>query len=575
MTFWTYGQDDATRFFNQYDNLMHNAGRYAGFDFLRISGMNIVLGHVHTGVSTLDTSNNTFSPLSGVWIAPNGSRITDATEHAFSVSPNISKFLRIDAIVGRYEYVVITGGAQPSYTLLEGVINAGKPTVLNPITDVILGYVYVPRYSNDLSSVWYEGAKIPQFARDASIAHIDRTQTFDEYQIFKGLYTQTGHATIDSNTIQLSGIGSNNPNRNNPNAAYFLLYGGNITASSDSNGYVEIHSIQGLFETNDLTRVITILAGHYLKFVEGGNVETAYKDTRIPSGTMFQMIQSGGKWHIVNNHSIESNAAQKVRRTISLSSQNVECDDNGALHQASTGNTLYIQRVNQNTKLVRWLNIKYLTLDSVEQGTQLTIINDTNTEITIETALSFPTQLVAPSGYKRFFHAFGDHIVLKKGGSITVVEKPNYWHITAKTGDLPYFRDLIDANFGKNTFIQRRGQAALHNGQIKLRGGLTNVVGAPNKAKNAGTNLFTLPNVIDSDGRKLFNLSVENNADLTRIAWKLQKNDNEVSMNLIDVPILVTPYPNGDMFFAVLHPELLGDNFHYELPLDGLILNAY
>lgn len=187
--YWDYQDDDYTLHMNWRDFPYRPHGRYAGFDLISKTGLNLVLGPVGTAKSrvALDLS---VTPIS-VFTNRQGVTISEDANISFPITANDTGFDRIDLIIISQQYIESVGGEQGLYSVVQGTPAADPvaPALPNTEKDVILGTLYVPASSSDLSTATYTPAKVPDFAGDLSVAHKDRNQEYKAYQQFLSSYS--------------------------------------------------------------------------------------------------------------------------------------------------------------------------------------------------------------------------------------------------------------------------------------------------------------------------------------------------------------------------------------------------
>lgn len=156
--FWEYRDDDSTI---RLDNWLMGCllpGRYVGFDFSSVSGLNLTIGHSKTGVVYNDVSNSPKNKQ-GVWISKTGVVVKEDGEITLLIQPNNSIVDRVDLIYGEHEYRDgVVGGSQATYGVLEGVTDLSLDS--NP-KRVPLAAVVVPAGAQDLSDINYISHKSP------------------------------------------------------------------------------------------------------------------------------------------------------------------------------------------------------------------------------------------------------------------------------------------------------------------------------------------------------------------------------------------------------------------------------
>lgn len=225
--FWNWKDDDLTVDLVRWFNGIHERGRYRGFDDGGYSGLELILNHNISGMIRVDKDLVT-SAISGLLITPQGSIVQEDAPVHLNISAGDSQD-RIDLVVFQHSYVVTPGGQPGVYVVYQGNPSVAPvaPNPTNPATDCVIGEIYVPALSTDLStSVWTQ-AESPSYAA-GNWAHRNRVNEFTKLNAEASpSYTSTFDAdsqilTVDksSNTFVLP----NTVTVSNP-IAYILLPG--------------------------------------------------------------------------------------------------------------------------------------------------------------------------------------------------------------------------------------------------------------------------------------------------------------------------------------------------------------
>jgi len=226
-----------SRQFNKYkdpvlsfDRLLERAGimppgRYRGFDTIApsaspVSGkIAIKLQHTTSGVQVI-TQSGTLSDLIGIAITPQGTIIHEEGEldlPSLVVDFNQGTKARRDILVLEHTYQDnIPGENPPTYLIIKGTPanTPVEPSLTNPDTQLILGYIDVPINSTTVSDIYYHPAVVPEFSKSGRITALedvfDKAATLQKIgthnvNVYEGITNVEGEGTsiYDDATNQL------------------------------------------------------------------------------------------------------------------------------------------------------------------------------------------------------------------------------------------------------------------------------------------------------------------------------------------------------------------------------------
>ena len=183
--FWSWLDDDLTFNLSRQHTGLFPEGLYRGFDFVPTNNMTITLGHGSSGFKriNLDQSESNFT---GLIITKQGVIIQEDEDITLNLTPADPAFGRWDLIVAQHIYSDQNEGGQPAvYFPVTGIAgpNPVKPSVINPITDIPIGYVFIPALTTALNAIGvvYEKVSTPSFSNDL-VAYLNRVNRFTKMQ---------------------------------------------------------------------------------------------------------------------------------------------------------------------------------------------------------------------------------------------------------------------------------------------------------------------------------------------------------------------------------------------------------
>jgi len=143
---WNYKDDDATALFNRCFTGIIPWGLYHGFDFVPASDLNLQLNHQTTGFTDVDKDGEASAKM-GCFITKQGIVIKqDDSLTIGSIAPGNGINPRIDIVIAEHQYVLVVGGQQALYSIIQGTPAASPvaPALTDPNKQIILGYLYMP-----------------------------------------------------------------------------------------------------------------------------------------------------------------------------------------------------------------------------------------------------------------------------------------------------------------------------------------------------------------------------------------------------------------------------------------------
>lgn len=185
--YWNYLDEDSSFDLSQLRVPLTVPGRYRGFDSVAFTGNNGSFTHDETGYRFVGLGQVITEDV-GAWVTNQGVLVTEDDAIVLTVANNVTDSERIDIIVGTHDYVQAAGGAQASYSIVQGVPGDGQPSLPTPATDVLLGVLKIaPNTVGDLSSVVWIPVNVPSFANDGTLPHTNTPNSFGAANDFCGV----------------------------------------------------------------------------------------------------------------------------------------------------------------------------------------------------------------------------------------------------------------------------------------------------------------------------------------------------------------------------------------------------
>lgn len=164
--FWNWKDDDKTIDLIRWLTGMIPNGVYNGFEFSPTADLNFTFIHTATGYK-YTKPDYTDSDFIGTLMTRQGAIITEDESITFPIDENTDDHDRIDTIYLSYLYEEVEGGTPGVYSYVKGTPSATPtaPVVPNSNTDLIIGYLFVPRHTSTLnaSGVTFTKNKVPNF----------------------------------------------------------------------------------------------------------------------------------------------------------------------------------------------------------------------------------------------------------------------------------------------------------------------------------------------------------------------------------------------------------------------------
>lgn len=187
--YWNKFADDDTFELSSWLNGILISGRYAGFDAVLNSGMDLVLDHETTGHSQVNR-NGSFVAKKGIMVSNQGTVIKDDSEITLPISTTGVNEKRIDLIVINHSYADVSGGVQATYSVIEGSSSSTSPETPSVITlesQTIIGELHLPENCTDLnqSEVYYYQSNVPTIGNGQRYAFRDEINNFTTTQALK------------------------------------------------------------------------------------------------------------------------------------------------------------------------------------------------------------------------------------------------------------------------------------------------------------------------------------------------------------------------------------------------------
>lgn len=508
---FSFLDDDKTFDLNIKSFITSREGRYHGFAFgasnattsLPFSG-GLTLSHYNGLQYPTEDDASVLTSKAGFWITKQGNLVSEDGAINLPITTNSSSFDRIDLIVGTHEYVPLSGGSPAFYSVVTGTPSATPvaPSVPNPKIDVIIGTLFVPAGSGstitNIDRANYTPARMPNFAADDSIPHVDWANVFTKFNIFRGWGGEIGNAKLiptgvpNEYYIDLSNEGAEDGQAN-----FYLLDTQTGVIAPD---YYDVTII--LPSNMSGARNVTFYATMNVRIKSSSNIQTSGgKDVYIDAHTPFTITRWGfaglNLWQLIEGEQSSKVMPSKHRAVIMESAEPVTVTATGAIDRVGNGNTL---RITSTLYDVRWIKSIDKTVNGTtytsEVGTRLVLSNRTSNLIIIQTELHASAGLApAPTGYKRILNPNGYDISIGANGSVTLVETEEYWEVTAIQGETPHWKPVV-TSATNNLFVARVGSTIMLNGQIFLHES-----GNPAISADSNTTLWSFPMTRAKNGK--------------------------------------------------------------------------
>lgn len=489
--------DDLTASLNKTNQGSIPSGRYYGFEWDGAATLTANFIHTNNGMSIIDSD----SPITridnvGEWRTKQGGIIqeTAAITATFDAPSTLN---RIDLLVGQHQYVQSVGGATATYVIIKGTEGANPvaPSLTLPNEQTIIGEMYIPGGGVDLTDATFTLAVKPDFSNDTTIAHLDRTQTFQEENRISQLTAEYGVCFLDvaNNRIDLSknalGVALvDDELRRNLKKNQFLL--SIITATPTT-----ITSIIPYPHEFDLeAKQIQIFT--YSPLVLSGALfyEHHFNDVQIPTLSSFKLLtiqdtlgvpSLANTWKVINGGEATINGENKFTAINSWAKTTGSINVNEVIVHNDLGNFVEMATTPSNK------TVKGITGFNSNGGTFMAIKGDGEPlELIHDTADAITKKLWLPHGQS--FTSFSEDEVF------LFVEDIDYWRLVGTYNQIDDWHYVGDVTTGLGTSFINYSNTGL-NGDLSFKRVQDNKVKFLGQvSKNdlttpTGTLVFTLP----------------------------------------------------------------------------------
>lgn len=319
------------------------AGRYCGFDdFNIVAGLDLEIVHNLTGVYPTTKLLAIEGPFGGL-ITKQGIRVTETAPVPLTIATNAANASdRHDLIIFEHEHTEVIGGADGSYSVIQGPNgNPSPPALTNPEKQIILGTLVIPANEADLTNAVYTPAQVPLPGGQNIItnfpeldARFAKLAAYNAYTATQGFPAATGAVIGD---------------------LFGTLVGQKWTPVGDANFFIypagtAADIIQEIQATQDNAELIIYNGSANTLTIELGQAPAAgglaiicpYRTTDIvlTQGQWVELRQIGGLTYVVVNDSVSlkdgtENANSSWTTLALLADQNL--DDAGDYKWSTTG----------------------------------------------------------------------------------------------------------------------------------------------------------------------------------------------------------------------------------------------
>lgn len=132
-------------------------GVYSGWDRLQIvSGTSVRIHHDGTGQKATNSDNATQTDYLGVCVTRQGFFIYEDAPLDFTLDYNTGNgSKRTDLVIMEHQYLSSAGGQAAVYSIVKGPNGGGEPSLSNPLTQIIIGKIYVEANAADHTNTVY------------------------------------------------------------------------------------------------------------------------------------------------------------------------------------------------------------------------------------------------------------------------------------------------------------------------------------------------------------------------------------------------------------------------------------
>lgn len=541
--YFNYREDDKTFLLNQRLVGIIDAGRYRGFEYESSVGMSLTLGHSNSGIIQVGQDILPTAPM-GLWITRQGTVIREDAAIVLPLDTNPTANPRIDLIIGSHNHVESVGGIVATYSVVKGTPSATPvaPALPNANRDVILARVLVPAGATSIAAANVTPEPIPKFANDQTLATTNTVQDFTAPKGINGQAHEVSHGKFDLVNSKLvlgyAGTFGTQTYKANQYANYFHVFGEVLNTPLPITP-IDITEISFLnarrfFGSNaPKTQRITLYISRYVRLLNSNKLQTPdgnpiICEPEVPI-TLYQPYgnasftvadtQTEEFWVVESAGLLRKDGISKVTGLISHSAETLTPNILNQLVRSNTqprnhikiGGTNTTDLLGNSVSRIRFISTSNYTKTSLtEQGTEITIWAQnpsiTGEADTMEIITAVQGDEPPPVGFKPIYNPNGYNIKIRLGGSVTLVETPNYWVIKATSGEVPYWVNLTDGTFTANSVYPNNAQVAIYNGQLLFRGLLRRFSGSGNITAPVATLACVLPDVISIYSRALFNI---------------------------------------------------------------------
>lgn len=504
--------DDLTASLNKANQGSIPSGRYYGFVWVDTSPSLIAtFEHVDNGMTIID-SDSPITRIEGVgeWRTKQGGIIqeTASITATFDAPGTLD---RIDLLVGQHQYVQSVGGAVATYVVIKGIEGANPiaPSLTLPNEQTVLGQMYIPGGGVDLTDAKFTVAPKPDFGGDLTVAHLDRTQTFDEENRISQLTCEFGVCFLDvsNNRIDLS-----------KDASGVALVGDTLRKNIKKNKFV----LQAITATP--TTITSIIPYPHEFSLEAKEIEIFTFSPLVLSGSLFyehhfnpvqipvlssfklltiqDTLGSGtllNTWKVINGGEATINGENKFTAINSWAKNTGSIGANDVVAHNDAGNFIEIPTTPSNK------TIKGITGFNSDGGTFLAIKGDGEPlELIHDTADPVTKKLWLPHG--RSFTSFSEDEVF------LFVEDIDYWRLVGTYNQVDDWHYVGDATTGLGTTFADYSNTSIVN-QLrfrKLAGNKVELKGSVNKnvlTNPLNTIVFNLPTGYIPSSFNIFSLA--------------------------------------------------------------------
>lgn len=267
-------------------------GRYNGFDSVSsLGGLDIEIGHLGLVPKTdkTGTPDNNF----GAIMMPTGIVIHETGRPRLTINTNSgNNNLRVDLVICEHEYQPVQGGTPAIYSIIQGPIDGGTPTLPNPEKQIIIGRIKVQPNGYQFSDISYEVEMTPL---PGDLTYIKLSQLITQsFTVPDATINEKGKAALATQDEVLSGSVSNKI------VTPLTLKG--LTANEDRRGLSEVATNQEVLAGLDDERYITpkkLKANLMALSLKKEYIESDRTLTAEDNGKVLVSSGSGGQINII------------------------------------------------------------------------------------------------------------------------------------------------------------------------------------------------------------------------------------------------------------------------------------